>query len=125
MKNWIGNRLIWIDNNIGETRERKEYVAIESTFAEEYIAISSYPNPFSDQITFTLDLENNHNVKIFVYNISGQKIHDVVDTYLTTGYYDFTWYGQGHSGNTVSPGIYFYSVIVDGRLIKSGKLIKQ
>jgi len=73
------------------------------------------PNPFSGSTTISyLGKANSHELyQIEIYNIKGQNVRalecNVSDSGLST-----VWDGKDHNGKKVSPGIYFYSLSVDG-----------
>lgn len=124
LKNWLSERVDWIDNNIGETRDKKQYVSIHSPIANEYIGIGAYPNPFGNEIQFAIDLEGEHQVQLSIYNISGQLVHEIVNKQFGYGSHALSWYGEGVDGSIVPTGIYLYQLVVDGQLVKSDKLVK-
>lgn len=125
LKNWISDRLEWIDANIGEVREKKTYVSIDNEKFNEYLAINTYPNPFSYEINIELNLESTRNIDIMVYNTIGQKINHITNTRLDRGNHIFTWQGQKQNGEIVEPGVYIYTIVIDGNKTYTGKIIKQ
>ncbi|MBN1599260.1 MAG: CotH kinase family protein [Bacteroidales bacterium] len=125
MKSWISDRLEWIDDNIGETRERRVYVPIDNTEFTEYVPFGAFPNPFNDQLTFTFELEKPHSIKIDVYNLNGQIINTVIYNEFSEGYHEIYWNGTGLSGNMIHSGVYIYTVTIDKELKHTGRIIKQ
>lgn len=125
MKDWLSDRLDWLDANMGATREKKYYVSIESNYANEYIGIGAYPNPFSNELTFTIDLESDHSLQVDIYNVSGQLVYTHSNTYYSAGHHSIEWNGESTNGGFIGAGMYIYQVIVDGKLIKTDKLLKQ
>lgn len=74
---------------------------------------SSYPNPFSDKIT----IETPPAEWIAVYNIVGQKVKSVnINNGQTMVEIDTT---------ELTDGIYFYSIIKEGVIIATGKLVRK
>lgn len=125
MKDWISNRLDWLDANMGETREKVDYVSVNSTFANEYIGIGAYPNPFSHELSFSIELEATHNVQIQIFNVNGQSIYTLADESFGNGLHTIVWSGESVRGGFAPSGVYFYRVMVDGNLLKTDKIIKQ
>ena len=77
--------------------------------------VKCYPNPFSDEINIELDLRKSAEVEIFVLNHLGQKVKFLQKSKLVEkGIHRLIWNGQNDSGGTVSPGIYFLQVGING-----------
>ena len=74
--------------------------------------VSPFPNPFSNQLTFSL--AHNGQTTVSLYNFLGQQVMQQTFTNSTT-----------INTAQLADGIYFYQLMNDKRIIKSGKLIKQ
>jgi spore coat protein A len=73
------------------------------------------PNPFSNQTTIKLEAGISGNYKAEIYDILGQHITTLADTYYEKGIYDLPWNGTGIGKNKVGNGIYFLLIQgVDG-----------
>lgn len=126
MKNWIADRVDWIDNNISTVRERKIYVGIDNPkLDQEYMPFVVFPNPFTDVANFNIELEQEHHLQVKVYSITGQMLATIVDEDLSKGHYNFEWNGSTLSGETIESGAYIYTILVDGKIVYNGKLLKQ
>jgi sugar lactone lactonase YvrE len=68
---------------------------------------SLYPNPFTDQIHFDFYLPENALTKIFVYDILGNKITELINEELNRGEYSISWNGTDKNDNKTTQGIYF------------------
>jgi Peptidase family C25/Propeptide_C25/Peptidase family C25, C terminal ig-like domain/HYDIN/CFA65/VesB-like, Ig-like domain/FlgD Ig-like domain len=73
----------------------------------------NYPNPFNPTTTISYGLSSGSEVKLFVYNIKGQKIRTLVNKKQDAGYYNVIWYGKSDSGKNVTSGVYFYGLQVE------------
>ncbi len=60
-----------------------------------------FPNPFQNQIHLKFSIDQPSQVSIKVFNVHGQEISELVNSFLYEGKYEITW----HSVQTV-PGIY-------------------
>jgi hypothetical protein len=49
-------------------------------------------------------------VKIDVYNVMGQKVAELVDSYFQPGFYTVNWGGTNTLGSALSSGMYFYRI---------------
>ncbi|PBQ34231.1 hypothetical protein CNR22_21475 [Sphingobacteriaceae bacterium] len=78
-------------------------------------AIKVFPNPFENSITLNLNsVQNVDNFMLRVYSASGTEvISSLLSTELTT-----------IETEDLAPGIYFYTLIGNNKMIQSGKLIR-
>ena len=72
--------------------------------------VAAYPNPFSDMITFELQLFNNASTRIAITDIHGRMINVIEAGELTTGTHKLQWDARTAQGQTCADGIYFASV---------------
>ncbi len=72
---------------------------------------NNYPNPFNPVTTIDYSVaENNTRVKISVYNLKGQKVKTLVDSYLNKGIHSVTWNGEDDKGRSMPSGVYLYKI---------------
>lgn len=81
----------------------------ERTFLE-----MAYPNPFSSSTDINYNMKNGGNVALTVYNVAGQKIRELVNSYRPAGYHTITWDGTNDNGQRVSKGVYLCSFSSSG-----------
>ncbi len=94
-------------------------VGIDEAYMPANVFFENYPNPFTDQTTIHYDLSSlkrqNGNAIISISDAVGRKVHDIAIT--------------GQEGNIVvnkngmGSGVYFYSLILDGKIIRTNKLM--
>ncbi len=125
MKSWINQRFGWLDDYLGETRERKYYISIANPETEEYISIGAYPNPFQEEVTISIELDQPHSVSIDIYNLNGQRISRLANRNFSEGYHEISWDGLDRTGMISSPGVYIYTVTIDNAEHHTGKLIRR
>ena len=65
----------------------------------------NYPNPFNPSTTIRYSLPSSSRVKLYVYNILGQVVSDLVNEEQSAGWKEVEWNASG-----VSSGIYFYKL---------------
>ncbi len=82
----------------------------------------NFPNPFnmSTEILFIIDKERP--VQLFIHDLIGNKITDLVKDTYAPGQYRVKWNGTNQYGNHVSSGIYIFT-IVSHDYKKSGRMI--
>lgn len=68
----------------------------------------NYPNPFNNYTIIKYDLPVDSNINLVVYNLGGQKIRTLIDTFQTAGEKEITWNGTDDNGKTLSSGLYIY-----------------
>ncbi len=91
----------------GKTNYSKE-VEVEYTGGPSVYALSqNYPNPFNPTTTIEYSLPFDSNVKLTVFNITGEVVTELVNTVQSTGYHKAQF--NMNSGNLAS-GIYFYNL---------------
>jgi hypothetical protein len=75
----------------------------------------AYPNPFvltnmKKDLSIRYYLEKNQNVKIDVFNIKGQKIKTITNSYQNSGYHMAKWNMTDENDKKVASGIYLYKM---------------
>jgi hypothetical protein len=77
--------------------------------------LSNHPNPFNPSTTIEFSVQNDSEVELVVYNITGQKINTLVHNEFIQGDQSVVWNGEDEKGNTVSSGVYLYILNVNGK----------
>lgn len=82
----------------------------------------NYPNPFNPISKIKYQISNtqikNQKVRLVVYNSIGQEIATLVSKIQEPGTYEINF-----NGTDFPSGVYFYSLVVDGNLIDSKKMV--
>jgi uncharacterized repeat protein (TIGR02543 family) len=73
----------------------------------------AYPNPFDNYTNITYSVAQETNVRIEIYNATGQKIKILTDEVKTAGKYTITWDRTNQNGKQVPSGTYFYRMITN------------
>ncbi|MDP8204910.1 MAG: T9SS type A sorting domain-containing protein [Candidatus Tenebribacter mawsonii] len=83
----------------------------------EHYTISNYPNPFNPTttISFNITAEHAESAELEIYNLKGQKVKKLVSRQFSAGQYSVIWNGDDESGKSVSSGLYFYKLNVNGK----------
>ncbi|HXB40590.1 MAG TPA: tail fiber domain-containing protein [Bacteroidia bacterium] len=94
-------------------------VDVELSDADVVVLNQNSPNPFAEQTTITYSIPQNISfAQILFYDINGRQIKAV----------DITKKGKGLLNvyaNDLTNGIYSYTLIVDGKIIDTKKMVKQ
>jgi hypothetical protein len=96
--------------------EKQDYYMVSFKSGEVYDKpddvsnITCIPNPFSKEMTITMQLNSDQYITAEIYTINGEKIKTLMDGDLPGGYYEVKWNGDNDSGNKVMEGVYFYKI---------------
>ena len=115
LKNWIGQRLIWLDANFAQL-----ITSIPENMESASFSIEAYPNPFGMDFQFEYTLDAPGIVSIELLDMTGRKVSETQKFHDAPGVHivkidrtDFI------------PGIYFYRARLNEGAIITGKLIRQ
>ena len=70
----------------------------------------NYPNPFNPTTVISYRLPMSSNVKLNIFNILGQRIKTLVNSFQSAGEHSLVWDATDYKSNPVSSGMYFYSL---------------
>jgi hypothetical protein len=73
------------------------------------------PNPFNPTTTISYDLQRRSNVKLSVFDVSGREIVTLVSGKVNGGNRSVVWNGSDKYGNSVGGGVYFATLVVEGK----------
>ena len=74
----------------------------------------NYPNPFNPTTTINYSISKLSKVQLNIYNVLGQKIKTLVNSFQNPGEYSFLWDATDNKNNIVSSGVYIYSLVTNG-----------
>lgn len=86
------------------------------------ISLNNYPNPFNPVTNIELNLPEASRTTLKIYNLKGQEIRTLIDSYLEAGPLNILWDGTDNSGAAVSTGLYFYTLETEEKAL-SRKMI--
>ena len=114
MKNWLTQRLTWMDNNMFGDPNVNCNNLFSLLEASGEAALSVYPNPFNDQVTFSINEEGQSDGEVFIHDLQGKLIKQfkpaqepIIDL------------------SNLSSGMYYYRYRNGQNVIQTGKLLKQ
>jgi hypothetical protein len=86
-----------------------------------YMSVKTFPNPFSEHISFAYELPGPGCLEIHIFSVDGREVDVLNFNHDRAGKYRKLW-----NANQIPAGIYTYSVLRDGDKWKyaSGKIIK-
>ena len=72
----------------------------EGGIPEEYRLVSVFPNPFNQNTTILLNLNQDYNVNIVVLNTLGRKVESLLNEHLAPGRHRLSWDATRHASGT-------------------------
>ena len=81
------------------------------------IYVKCYPNPFSKRVAFAYQVFKDSNIKLSIYNITGQLVKTIAKGFKKTGNYKIEWNGVCDNGLKLNSGIYFYKLNINNQTI--------
>jgi flagellar hook assembly protein FlgD len=90
-----------------------------------YSIHQNYPNPFNPMTTINYELPKAGFVNISVFDLIGRNIRSLVNTVQDAGYKSTQWNATNDLGQTVTAGMYIYTIQAgDFRQTKKMLLLK-
>ena len=80
----------------------------------------NYPNPFNPSTKIKFFLKESGKVSLDVYNVLGQKVDEMINEELSSGFHDAEF-----NANNLSSGIYIYRLNVKGKFTSVRKMILE
>jgi hypothetical protein len=114
------DRLTSIENILSSCCSQSKSASVEVVIQTKPVVVPSnnnqlgqnYPNPFKTVTTFTYTIADDGFVEFVIEDSFGKKIVTTVSQNQTKGSYSFDW-----EPTNLSPGIYFYSLRVNGEIL--------
>jgi len=85
----------------------------------------NYPNPFNPITRINYDLPEDAMVNIMVFDMMGRQVKTLINSKHTSGYWNVRWNGTNTHGESVSAGMYIYTIRAgEFRQVKKMVLLK-
>jgi hypothetical protein len=98
-------------------------VNLEDSFLPSPMVVTTYPNPFTDQVSIRYNLAKAAKVTIQVYNYKGQLVRTLVSGSQSKGEQLAVWEGCDDSGRHMASGIYFLRTKLEGKTCATRRLV--
>ena len=80
----------------------------------------AYPNPFNPVTSFTYSVPVDGNVQLFIYDVNGRVVAELVNSWQSAGTYPVVW-----DAKELSSGVYVVEIVAnDNAVAKKMMLIK-
>ncbi len=93
-----------------ELPESKASISSPTEPPELQITAQSSPNPFNPETQITYTLTAPGEVRVRIYNVTGEMVRTFNEGYRAAGSYSLQWDGGDANGNRAASGIYFYRI---------------
>ena len=111
----LSNRL-YIDNiRIGEEAD----LLIDNPLVERF-GFSVFPNPFKGNTNIIFETDKRENIAIKIFNILGSEVATILHDEIEEGYHTIPI-----NLGSIEDGIYFISIIAEGGILQTNKIIVQ
>lgn len=94
--NWAPNKKIVVKLATG---------IISNEIPVKFTLSQNFPNPFNPTTTISFDIPKSEFVNLSVYDLSGKKVDELVNSNLQAGKYSTLW-----NASKLSSGVYFYKI---------------
>ena len=84
MKNWIGNRLTWLDANMPGNCQNDVVASQNLDLLANELTIKAYPNPFFHSTTIEIGGLSNIGAELYLFDLSGKLVHHQADIYTSS-----------------------------------------
>jgi len=85
--------------------------------------LRNYPNPFNPETKIVFNLPESGRVKLEIFNIKGQKVKTLADSYFEKSTHSVIWKGKDDNNKSVASGVYFYKLITPSKSITKRMLL--
>jgi hypothetical protein len=75
------------------------------------------PNPFDAESRFSVSLENGTHASVAVFDVNGRRVRTVFEGRFERGTTQLSWDGHRQDGSRAPAGLYFYRLVLPGRVI--------
>jgi len=95
-----------------------------SIFPSTFKLEQNYPNPFNPGTNIKFIINVSSTLSLIIYNIEGKEIRRIIDhRFYNPGRYSVYWAGITQNGNKAPSGVYFYSLFINGQLLKTKSMV--
>ncbi|MCX6150264.1 MAG: CotH kinase family protein [Ignavibacteriales bacterium] len=101
LKNWIKQRIAWIDYQLGLSDVKEDRGNLPTTFK----LYQNYPNPFNPSTSIKYNIPENGFVKLMIFDILGREVKTLVNGSRSAGNHIEKW-----NATNFASGLYFYQL---------------
>ena len=106
-----------------QIRVEKSFLDVQKVKPEQFTVLDNYPNPFNPKTKINIFIEKDAHISLDIFTINGRKIRTLFNGSASSGVNQFTWDGKNSYGEKVSSGIYINTLMENGFLIGSNRML--
>lgn len=106
-----------------QIRVEKSFLDVKKVNPEQFTVLDNYPNPFNPKTKINIFIEKDAHISLDIFTINGRKIRTLFNGSVSSGVNQFTWDGKNSYGEKVSSGIYINTLMENGFLIGSNRML--
>lgn len=106
-----------------QIRVEKSFLDVKKVKPEQFSVLDNYPNPFNPKTKINIFIEKDAHISLDIFTINGRKIRTLFNGSVSSGVNQFTWDGKNSYGEKVSSGIYINTLMENGFLIGSNRML--
>jgi len=96
---------------------------IESIDSSDF-NVSVFPNPANPDVKLSFNITDETDIIVLnVYNVKGQKVKELINKKMSTGYHNITWDGKDSIGKKLPSGVYFIKLLIENRMAAINRII--
>lgn len=123
IKNWISDRLDWIDDHINDIFYDVDiYNDVEPVYTERFFGFEVFPVPFTDELQIVFSSSQKAHLRSEIYDVSGQ-LKFAEEFYIDAGISNINI--DNSIIQSLASGVYFMRVIRENELTSVRKIIKH
>lgn len=89
---------------------------IDPNSPDEFVLKQNFPNPFYPTTNIFYQIPSSCRVSVAVYNLHGQLVKGLQNSFQNAGHYSIQWDGIDNLGKEVTSGIYLLKIKAGGYL---------
>lgn len=105
-----------------EYAEPEIQVNVEDETPDGFALTGNYPNPFNPTTTIEFSLPETGFTDLVIFNMTGQKVRELMSGTMSAGKHSVVWDGRDDSGITVSAGMYLTRLRM-GENVQTGSMM--
>jgi endoglucanase len=86
---------------------------ISTGYQTNFTLYRNFPVPFNPNTIIRFELPRSGNVKLEVYDVRGEKIKTLIESYVSSGKHLIVWNGLSNSKEKLASGVYFINLIFE------------
>nr|HPI20638.1 T9SS type A sorting domain-containing protein [Candidatus Kapabacteria bacterium] len=116
------NNVTFNDNLVANQNYK---LPVENSIVGSDLLLQNTPNPFTSNTNITLNIAQEGNYTLTVYDLSGNRLNVLANEYLTAGQYSYQFDGTDSYGNQLSNGMYIYKLTGNNTSVSMKMLLNR